>query len=164
MVFGPFEDTKVFNIEKSKMFNRCNNIKPVEFIYLKKRYMLIFVEAKSSSPINREGNEVKYEEFIQEILQKFLFNAYLLPLFMPNVGQKRQFSAREIHFIKPLKRRVFSQFQNCVCFRNLLAIHTHTQSATDTRFPRRLYRRYLHAVFLQSFRVIQTLRARTKNC
>lgn len=79
MTFGPFPDEKVFGIEKSRMFNRCNNIKPVEFIYHKSRYMLMFIEAKSSSAIDREGNEDNYKAFIEEILQKFedSFNLYM---------------------------------------------------------------------------------------
>lgn len=88
MVLGPFDDTRVFNIEKSKMFNRCNGIKPVEFVYLKKKYMLIFVEAKSSSAIKRAGNEKNYEKFIQEILQKFedSFQLYMAGLFKRKPG------------------------------------------------------------------------------
>lgn len=51
MTFGPFDDEKIFYIEKSKMLKHCQGIRPVEFVYHKKKYVLMFIEAKSSSPI-----------------------------------------------------------------------------------------------------------------
>ena len=79
MTFGPFEDEKVFEIESSKMLKSCNGIKPVEFVYHKKQYLMLFVEAKSSGPFNHEGNETKYEEFLQDVTQKFedSFNLFM---------------------------------------------------------------------------------------
>ncbi len=71
MSFGPFYDSKVFHIENSKLQSRCDNISTVEFIYLYKKNVLMFIEAKSSSPIDRSGNEENYRLFIQEIIKKF---------------------------------------------------------------------------------------------
>ena len=71
MMFGPFDDTSVYRIEKSKMQRKCIGVKTVEFIYLKTKYKLLFVEAKSSSPINRKGNESDYKDFLDEITKKF---------------------------------------------------------------------------------------------
>lgn len=71
MTFGPFRDWEVFLIEKSKLLQRCNSAKTVEFIYRKSNTMLYFVEAKSSSAVLRPGNEENYEEFLSEIVCKF---------------------------------------------------------------------------------------------
>ena len=71
MTFGPFDDTKIFHIEKSKMLKNCEGIKTVEFIYHKRKYVLQFVEAKSSSPVKRPGNEQEYNTYLDEIVQKF---------------------------------------------------------------------------------------------
>lgn len=88
MTFGPFDDESIFRIEKSKMLSHCNNIKPVEFVHLKKKNRLVFVEAKKSSPINRENNEDNYEKFIREITQKFVdsFQLYMAGLLKRKSG------------------------------------------------------------------------------
>lgn len=90
MIFGPFDEQKVFQIEASKMFNRCNGIKPVEFIYHKSKYVLMFIEAKSSSAMDREGNEINHEKFVQEILQKFedSFNLYMAGILKRKSGHE----------------------------------------------------------------------------
>ena len=71
MTFGPFRDETVFLIEKSKMQRSCTGVKVVEFIWHRKKNVLCFVEAKSSSTINRPGNEKEHETFMNEICSKF---------------------------------------------------------------------------------------------
>ena len=77
MTFGPFENEKFFHLEKSKLFRHCNGLKTVEFIYHRKKYILWFVEAKSSSPMDYSGNEENYERSMKEIIQKFEDSLYL---------------------------------------------------------------------------------------
>lgn len=71
MMFGPFNDFEIFMIEKSKLLQKCNGVKTVEFIYRKTKNMLCFIEAKSSSAVIRQGNEENYEKFLTEIMYKF---------------------------------------------------------------------------------------------
>lgn len=76
MKFGPFECSHVFHIEKSKLYKNLHNIKTVEFI-LENNNKLQFIEAKSSSPKPVPDNLVRFEEFIDEISQKFLHSLNL---------------------------------------------------------------------------------------
>lgn len=79
MIFGDFEEDKVFQIEDSKLHkNVGNGIKVVEFILLSKENELSFIEAKSSSPRPTENNIIRFNEFISEISEKFIhsFNLY----------------------------------------------------------------------------------------
>ncbi|MBN1065544.1 hypothetical protein DWV13_14025 [Clostridium botulinum] len=79
MIFGDFEEDKVFQIEKSKLQkNIGNGIKVVEFILLSNENELSFIEAKSSSPQPVKDNIVRFNEFINEISDKFIhsFNLY----------------------------------------------------------------------------------------
>lgn len=71
MTFGPFRDETFFLIEKSRMLRSCTGVKVVEFIWHRKKNVLCFVEAKSSSAINRPGNENEHEAFMREICSKF---------------------------------------------------------------------------------------------
>ncbi|NRV99310.1 hypothetical protein DFH65_000001, partial [Clostridium beijerinckii] len=51
MIFGVYEDDRVFRIEISKLHDKIGNrIKVVEFILMRKQNELDFIEAKSSSP------------------------------------------------------------------------------------------------------------------
>lgn len=79
MIFGDFEEDKVFQIESSKLHkNVGNGIKVVEFILLSKKDELSFIEAKSSSPKPVKDNIIRFNEFINEISDKFIhsFNLY----------------------------------------------------------------------------------------
>lgn len=79
MIFGDFEEENVFQIEKSKIHkNIGNGIKVVEFILVNNKKELSFIEAKSSSPRPVQGNVVRFNEFIDEISDKFIhsFNLY----------------------------------------------------------------------------------------
>ncbi|MBS2904951.1 hypothetical protein KFV96_27945, partial [Klebsiella pneumoniae] len=58
--------------------NVGNGIKVVEFILLSKENELSFIEAKSSSPKPVKDNIIRFNEFINEISDKFIhsFNLY----------------------------------------------------------------------------------------
>lgn len=79
MIFGDFEEDKVFKIENSKIHNKIGNgIKVVEFVLLKNDNELNFIEAKSSSPRPTKYNIIRFNEFIDEISDKFIhsFNLF----------------------------------------------------------------------------------------
>lgn len=79
MIFGDFEEEKIFKIEKSKLHNRIGNgIKVVEFVFLRNENELDFIEAKSSSPRPTKQNVIRFNEFIEEISDKFLHSFNLL--------------------------------------------------------------------------------------
>ncbi len=81
MLFGYFEKTKVFEIENSGLHRKAGTgISTVEFLQLHRgenHSLLRFVEAKSSIP-RKETSRECYEEFIEEITDKFIhsFNMY----------------------------------------------------------------------------------------
>ena len=79
MIFGDFEEDKIFQIEKSKLYNKTGNrIKVVEFVLLRNENELNFIEAKSSSPRPTSNNIIRFNEFIDEISDKFIhsFNLF----------------------------------------------------------------------------------------
>src|SRR3712207_8075410 len=79
MIFGDFQEDRIFKIEKSKLHNKIGDgIKVVEFLFLKDEYELDFIEAKSSSPRPTKDNIIRFNEFIEEISDKFIhsFNLY----------------------------------------------------------------------------------------
>lgn len=70
MTFGDYPTETVFYIEQSDFYRHIGSgVLTVEFI-LKKPQQLLFVEAKSSSPI--PGNEMDFHDFIDEISNKFI--------------------------------------------------------------------------------------------
>lgn len=77
MLFGPFDEKRVFGIENSELHQKAgrdDGVSAVEFLYLRQgrnRELLYFIEAKSSSP-NRSSSITRYENFIDEIVSKFL--------------------------------------------------------------------------------------------
>lgn len=72
MTFGPFPETKVYQIEKSNAYEEIKDgVKVVEFIYTRSPEKLLFVEAKSSSP--RPGGE-EFDTYIKEITEKFTYS------------------------------------------------------------------------------------------
>ena len=77
MEFGPFEENEVFQIEKSNLYKAMRNTKVVVFILQKESALLYFVEAKSSSPRPVPDNKDKFDEFITEIVEKFLHSINL---------------------------------------------------------------------------------------
>lgn len=73
MLFGEYEDNKVFKIENSELHNKIGNgIKVVEFILLRNGKYIDFIEAKSSSPQPSNDNKERFHEFIEEISDKFI--------------------------------------------------------------------------------------------
>lgn len=79
MIFGDFKEDDVFQIEKSKLHSTIGDrIKVVEFLLIKDISKLYFIEAKSSSPQPTEDNKVRFDEYIQEISDKFIhsFNLF----------------------------------------------------------------------------------------
>ena len=72
MVFGPFEEADVFEIEKSNVNQMIGeHIRTVEFVISREENQILFIEAKSSSPQERTSKE-RYDEFITEIVEKFV--------------------------------------------------------------------------------------------
>lgn len=88
MTFGPYRDECIFRIEKSKLLQKCDGVKTVEFIWKKKANDMRFVEAKKSSPLNTPGNETNYETFLNEITSKFIdsLNLYIAGLLERRTG------------------------------------------------------------------------------
>ena len=69
MIFGPFEDEKIFQIETSPLFTRLGKgLKIAEFVLLRdfpaKPREAWFIEAKSNAPL-------QHAVFVEEIRQKF---------------------------------------------------------------------------------------------
>jgi len=86
MVFGDFDSESLFHIEKSDVYKKLGDgIKSVEFLYLRDRKKLMFVEAKKSSP--NTDNIEKFEEFIEEITTKFIHS---FELWMSLVTKRRE--------------------------------------------------------------------------
>lgn len=79
MHFGPFNDDQVFQIETSVLYkNIGKGIRTVEFLLTTEPESLLFLEAKSSSPRSNSVTPERFNEFIQEITEKFIhsFNLY----------------------------------------------------------------------------------------
>jgi len=78
MNFGPFEETALFQIEKSKIYKDLGTgIKTVEFILRYAEDSIVFLEAKKSCPnaANRyesEEKREKFEEYYAFITEKFV--------------------------------------------------------------------------------------------
>lgn len=89
MLFGEYEENKVFKIENSELHNKIGNgIKVVEFILLRNGKYIDFIEAKSSSPQPSNDNKERFHEFIEEISDKFIhsFNLYYSGIMKRNIG------------------------------------------------------------------------------
>ncbi len=76
MVFGPFEEADIFEIEKSNVNQMIgSHIRTVEFIMRKEgrhqEEQILFIEAKSSTP-QKQISTMRYDEFITEISEKFI--------------------------------------------------------------------------------------------
>ena len=79
MIFE-FEEKHIFQIENSNLHSSLGDgIKTVEFVVSVKPDEILFVEAKSSSPQPKAENKERFDEFIDEISDKFIhsFNMYL---------------------------------------------------------------------------------------
>lgn len=113
MTFGPFRDECIFRIEKSKLLQKCDGVKTVEFVWRKKANEMRFVEAKKSSPLNTPGNETNYETFLAEISSKFVdsLNLYIAGLLerrtghneIPTAFKEADYSKMNFKFVLILK-------------------------------------------------------------
>lgn len=74
-----YEEGQCFYIEKSETYQKMQGVKMAEFLLIKSPNILI-IEAKSSSP-NPNNDQVKFDDFIQEIYEKLL-NAFSLSVAM----------------------------------------------------------------------------------
>ncbi|MBS5607641.1 hypothetical protein DWX10_28710 [Clostridium sp. AF18-27] len=78
MIFGDYNQGRVFKIENSQMHKEAGSrVRSVEFILLKGKNGLWFIEAKSSSP-KSETSWDRYQEFIGEITEKFIHSFNML--------------------------------------------------------------------------------------
>ena len=72
MIFGPFEEADVFEIEKSNVNQLIGErIRTVEFVICREENRILFVEAKSSLPREQTSKE-RYDAFVTEITDKFV--------------------------------------------------------------------------------------------
>lgn len=78
MIFGNYSPDRIFKIENSYL-HKCagSGIRSVEFILLKGTKKVFFIEAKSSSPKSDTSLE-KYQEFLDEIANKFIHSFEIL--------------------------------------------------------------------------------------
>lgn len=87
VIFGPFEEGSVFQIEKSE--HLPTHVKPVEFAFVSpKNSALVLVEAKSS--FSRPENKTDFDKNIQEIYQKLVDS--LTVLISTKVGRHDEIS------------------------------------------------------------------------
>ena len=90
MIFE-FEEKHIFKIENSNLHSSLGDgIKTVEFVVSVKPDEILFVEAKSSSPQPKAENKERFDEFIDEISDKFIhsFNMYLTSVLKRNLVDK----------------------------------------------------------------------------
>ena len=116
MLFGEFEDDKVFQIETSSIYNIMGKgIKVVEFILLKDDNELNFVEAKSSSPKPETDNGEKLNEYVEKISDKFIdsFNLYYSIILKRNAGYEE------------VSNRFFELSNEKIVFKFILVIKNH---------------------------------------
>lgn len=72
MIFGPFDEADIFEIEKSNVNQMIGqHIRTVEFVMCRDKEQILFIEAKSSTPKEKTSKE-RYNEFITEIVEKFV--------------------------------------------------------------------------------------------
>ena len=124
MMFGPFAEEEVYQIEKSNLHQEVDqgakHVKTVEFILKSGVPSLQFVEAKSSSPrpAAAGGTAEKFDGFIEEICDKFLHS---LNLYCSAV-LKRHGKKNDL----PLPFREMDYSQTKIIF--VLVIHGHRES------------------------------------
>lgn len=122
MLFGPFPENEVFELEKSeaytRMLHRYGGIKTCEFV-LQRNSSIYFVEAKKSCPniVNEASpdklTKKKYYEYLLEISQKMrdslnvylsiMLNCNIDPVF-PNDMRIRDLSRYKFKFVLVIKK------------------------------------------------------------
>lgn len=120
MKFGEFEEEDLFEIEKSKLRMALGEgIKSVEFVLLKAKKNIIFLEAKKTCPNEKNMHytpekERKFEEYYSSITKKFeeSLQVYLAAVLnrysdQTEIGDHlrnlRDFSKKEIRFVLVIK-------------------------------------------------------------
>lgn len=91
MVFGPFWESQVYQIEQSQLYRRTGSrVRSVEFLKRNQRGDLWFVEAKSSSACAEGEAPEKFDTFIRKVAEKFL---HALNLYFSAVTGRREGSS-----------------------------------------------------------------------
>lgn len=113
MTFGPFQDSSVFQIEKSTLYTskfRPHGIKTCEFV-LQRNRKLYFIEAKKSCP-NQEAamsdanKREKYDEYIHDIAQKMRDSLHLYTSILLKCNQSNELSGEmDVSDLSDLKIR-----------------------------------------------------------
>ncbi len=113
MIFGPFEETDIFEIEKSNVNQMIGqHIRTVEFIMRREgkqqEEQILFIEAKSSTP-RQQTSKIRYDEFITEISEKFIqsfeiyhalkYNRYRTDVTMGEHLMKQEWDKVHIKFV-----------------------------------------------------------------
>ena len=76
LLFGEYKKEHVFHIEQSTTYKSLGtNIRVIEFVLRHKNNVILMIEAKSSSP--KPGNLDDFEDFIEEIREKFVHSVDL---------------------------------------------------------------------------------------
>ena len=90
MIFGPFDDGEIFHIEQSNLYQfLAKGVKSIEFIYSPQKNVILFVEAKSSSP--RLDNNIDFDGFISDISNKLIHSLELyISAYIGIHGDKKQ--------------------------------------------------------------------------
>lgn len=95
MVFGVYEDERVFCIEKSRIYKSVGkNVRTVEFILHRDKQGVMLIEAKTSAPNPNGTNNEDYKKFIQEITEKF---THTLQLYFAVLTKRQPDSQQEFH-------------------------------------------------------------------
>jgi len=77
MTFGPFPKKDCFDIENSKIYQQIQqNVKMVEFLLLHDSAVWV-IEAKSSAPNPQNNSQERFDEYLEEMREKFT-NALML--------------------------------------------------------------------------------------
>lgn len=78
MKFGNYKPEHIFIIENSRLHKSVGTgVKSVEFVLLRESDKIFYVEAKSSSPKSETSWE-RYQEFLDEITEKFVHSFDML--------------------------------------------------------------------------------------
>jgi hypothetical protein len=71
-------DDEIFHIERSRLFASVKGVKTVEFVLRRGSKELDFIEAKSSSPCPGKEDSGDFDDFIHDVVEKFIhsFNLF----------------------------------------------------------------------------------------
>ncbi|MHB8089598.1 MAG: hypothetical protein ACYDH2_15255 [Anaerolineaceae bacterium] len=92
MQFGPFDEAKLFRIEKSQLYKSLGeNVKSVEFVLCRQMHEICFIEAKSSAP--NPSNGENFDTFVYEVYKKFVHS---IDLFFATILKRKNDTDGEI--------------------------------------------------------------------